>query len=61
MSEPCAMDANLCQNNGQCIDTSTDRKGFRCQCSIEYQGEFCEKRKTNKFGETMTSEEILLI
>jgi hypothetical protein len=43
------MDSTLCKNNGQCIDESTNKKGFKCRCSIEYQGEYCEKRKTNFF------------
>jgi len=39
------MDSTLCKNNGQCVDEATNKKGFKCICLIEYQGEYCEKRK----------------
>lgn len=42
--ELCTKDSTLCQNNGQCVDDSTNKKGFYCICSTEYQGETCEKR-----------------
>jgi len=42
--KPCAMDSTLCKNNGQCVGELTSKKGFKCICSIEYQGEYCEKR-----------------
>jgi hypothetical protein len=39
------MDSTLCKNDGQCVDEITNEKGFKCLCSIEYHGEYCEKRK----------------
>jgi hypothetical protein len=39
------MDSTLCKNNGQCIDVLANKKSFKCICSIEYHGEYCEKRK----------------
>jgi hypothetical protein len=49
-SEPCAMDSTLCKNNGHCVDETTNKKGFQCICSIEYQGEYCDKRKQINFA-----------
>ena len=43
------MDLTLCQNNGQCIHEPENAKGFKCICSIEYQGEYCENRKKISF------------
>jgi hypothetical protein len=42
------MNSTLCKNDGQCVDETTNQKGFKCICSIEYQGEYCEKRKKNR-------------
>ena len=42
--EPCAVDASLCKNQGQCRDEPTDSKGFQCICPMQYHGEFCEQR-----------------
>jgi hypothetical protein len=43
------MDSTLCKNNGQCVNDATNVKGFQCICSIEYQGEYCDKRKNIYF------------
>ncbi|CAF1028068.1 unnamed protein product [Rotaria sordida] len=59
----CAMDLTLCQNNGQCIDEPENAKGFKCICSIEYQGEYCENHveleQTTKRGINILTEEFL--
>lgn len=39
---PCMVDSNICKNNGQCVDEPTDRKGFKCLCSIQFTGDHCE-------------------
>ncbi|CAF4146822.1 unnamed protein product, partial [Rotaria sordida] len=40
---PCTFDSTLCKNEGQCIDEPTNEKGFKCICSNQFQGDFCEK------------------
>ncbi|CAF3324674.1 unnamed protein product [Rotaria sp. Silwood1] len=59
----CTMDLILCQNNGQCIDEPENAKGFKCICSIEYRGEYCEKHveveQTTKRGSNISIEEFL--
>jgi hypothetical protein len=42
---PCTFDSTLCKNEGQCIDEPTIEKGFKCVCSNQFQGEYCEKGK----------------
>jgi len=56
---PCTFDSTLCQNEGQCIDDPTNEKGFKCICSNQFQGEFCEEDKRyilEETTETMTQE-----
>lgn len=33
-----------CQNFGECIPSLKEFRGFRCQCSKEFQGQFCQIR-----------------
>jgi hypothetical protein len=42
---PCTFDSTLCKNEGQCIDEPTIEKGFKCICSNQFQGEYCEEGK----------------
>ncbi|CAF0752799.1 unnamed protein product [Adineta ricciae] len=41
--QPCDVDSDLCHNHGQCVNELTSTKGFRCICSLSYQGEHCDK------------------
>ncbi len=54
------MDSTLCKNNGQCVDESTNKRGFRCLCSMEYQGEYCEKRNEHCLSLIKKENETLL-
>jgi hypothetical protein len=45
LSGPCTFDSTLCEHKGQCIDDPIIEKGFKCLCSNQYEGEFCEKGK----------------
>ncbi len=45
LSGPCTFDSTLCQNEAQCVDEPTIEKGFKCICSGQFQGEFCEQGK----------------
>jgi hypothetical protein len=44
-SGPCTFDSTLCKNEGQCVDDPTIEKRFKCICSNQFQGEYCEKGK----------------
>ncbi|CAF3971945.1 unnamed protein product [Adineta steineri] len=39
---PCTFDSTLCKNEGLCVDDPTIEKGFKCICSNQDQGEYCE-------------------
>ena len=43
---PCTFDSTLCENEGRCVDDLTTEKGFKCVCSNQYEGEFCEHSKS---------------
>ena len=45
LSGPCTFDSTLCENDGRCIDDPTVEKGFKCICSNQYEGEFCQEGK----------------
>ncbi|CAD5219599.1 unnamed protein product [Bursaphelenchus xylophilus] len=34
-----------CQNNGKCLQNSTNSNGFSCECSDGFSGDKCEKRE----------------
>ena len=42
-------DSNPCQNNATCQETVNDwTESYKCQCSQDYYGKHCEKRKYSK-------------